>query len=210
MPRGLFHFANGRYGKTGGSVKLALNSKLIKKQTYRNRYQMPNMNEFVESVALPIKGDTNAPIWFSNIHLKYAYSQMKSSEGTTRQCNFSIVGGSITDTYRFKTGFYGSGDMPNEFQRELDSKLGHLPAVQVHLDDILIATIGSEELHWWEIKTVLHELNKNNAAVKWSKCIFLVKEIEWLGFRLSNRSTVPVERNIESIVNWKILPLIVH
>ena len=135
---------------------------------------------------------------------------MKSSEGTTRQCNFSIVGGSTTDTYRFKTGFYGSGDMPNEFQRELDSKLGHLPAVQVHLDDILIATIGSEELHWREIKTVLHELNKNNAAVKWSKYIFLVKEIECLGFRLSNRSTVPVERKIESIVNWKILPLIVH
>ena len=80
----LFHFANGHYGKTEGSVKLALNSKLIKKQIYRNRYQRPNMNELVENVALTIKGDTNALIWFSNIDLKYTSSQTKLSERTTR------------------------------------------------------------------------------------------------------------------------------
>ena len=55
-----------------GYVKLALNSKLINKQNYRNRYQMPNMNELVDYVALVISGNTNAPIWFSNIDLKYA------------------------------------------------------------------------------------------------------------------------------------------
>ena len=43
-----------------------------------------------------------------------------TGEETSRQCNFSIVGGSITGTYRFKKGFYGLGDMPNEFQRVMD------------------------------------------------------------------------------------------
>ena len=45
---------------------------------------------------------------------------MQLSEETIRQCNFSIIGGIITGTYRFKTGFYDLGDMPNEFQRVMD------------------------------------------------------------------------------------------
>ena len=66
--------------KRDGSVKLALNSKPINKQIYCNCYQMPNLNELVDNVALAISGNTNDPIWFSNTDLKYAYSQMALSE----------------------------------------------------------------------------------------------------------------------------------
>ena len=52
---------------------------------------------------------------------------MKLSEETKRQCNSSIVGGNITGTYRFKTGFHGLGDVTNEFQRVMDSLVGNLP-----------------------------------------------------------------------------------
>ena len=37
------------------------------------------------------------------------------------------MGGDITGNYQFLTGFYGLGDMPNEFQRVMDSKLGSIP-----------------------------------------------------------------------------------
>ena len=62
------------------------------------------------------------------------------------------------------------GVLPNEFQRVMDSLLGHLPGLHMYLDDILIATRGSDERHWREIWTVLSVLNENNAAAKWSKC----------------------------------------
>ena len=51
-------------------------------------------------------------------------------------------------TYRFKTGFYGLGDMPNVFQRVMDSLAGHVSGVLLYLDAILIATRGSAERHW--------------------------------------------------------------
>ena len=79
---------------------------------------MPNLNEMVDNVALAISGNTEDPVWFSIIDLKYVYSQMKLSEATSRQCNFNIVGGTITGTYRFKSGFYGLGDKPNEYQQK--------------------------------------------------------------------------------------------
>ena len=62
-------------------------------------------------------------------------------------------------------------------------------------DDILIATRASVERHWRELRKVLKVINENNAAVKWSTCKVLTKEIEWLGFNLSNTGTEPVEKN---------------
>ena len=63
------------------------------------------MNELVDNLALAISGNTTDPILFSNIDIKYVYSQMVMSKLTSRLCYFSIVGGNITGTYRFKTGF---------------------------------------------------------------------------------------------------------
>ena len=53
------------------------------------------------------------------------------------------MGGNITVTYQFLTGFYGLGDMPNEFQRVMDSTLGSIPFTNCYLDDILIASKGT-------------------------------------------------------------------
>ena len=66
-----------------------------------------------------------------------------------------------------------------------------LTGVQIYLDDILVATRVSEERHWHKVQTVLNVLNTKNAAVMWRKLTFLVQEIEWQGFRLSNKGTVP-------------------
>ena len=38
----------------------------------------------------------------------------------SKQCNFIIVGGQATGTYRFLPGFYGLANMPAEFQKAMD------------------------------------------------------------------------------------------
>ena len=60
--------------------------------------------------------------------------------------------------------------MPNEFQRTIDSLL----EVPVYLDDILIATRGSEVLS--EFTKTLAVLDFKNAAVKWKKELSLLKK----------------------------------
>ena len=88
---------------------------------------MPNLFELIDYVAVTISGHDERNIWFSLIDLKYAYSQIPLSKKASNQCNFNIVGGEITGSYRFKTGFYGLGDMPNEFQRIMDRLTEKLP-----------------------------------------------------------------------------------
>ena len=82
---------------------------------------MPNIHELVNNVAAQISNNSAGEVWFTNLDLKNAYSQLSLDNFTSSQCNFSLVGGDITGTYQFLTGFYGLGDMPNEFQRVMDS-----------------------------------------------------------------------------------------
>ena len=133
--------------KRDGSIILALNSKLLNKQIFCNRYQMPNLFELIDNVAVTISGHDERNIWFSSIDLKYAYSQIPLSKKASNQCNFNIGGGEVTGSYRFKTRFYGLGDMPNEFQRIMYRLTEKLPNTHCYLDDTLIATVGSEDEH---------------------------------------------------------------
>ena len=127
--------------KRDGSIKLAFNSKLFNKQIFRNRYQMPNLFELIDNVAVLISGHDENKIWFSSIDLKYEYSQIPLSKKASNQCNFNIVGRDVTGSYSFKIGFYGLGDMPNEFQRIMDRMTEKLPNTHCYLDDILNATV---------------------------------------------------------------------
>ena len=140
----------------------------------------------IDTVALQLSETTDGQAWFSNLDLRNAYSQLKLCESTSKQCNFSIVGGDTTGAYRFLTGVYGLGDMHNEFQRVMDSLLKGIPFTNCYIDDILVASKGTVEEYEAIMRRILETLDRNNMAVKWGKCaIFQKKKMEWLGFKIS-------------------------
>ena len=87
--------------KKDGSIKLALDSKLLNNQIFKNKYQMPNIQELIDNIALQLTSKESGEVWFSSLDLKNAYSQLQLCTDTSKQCNFSIVGGETTGTYRF-------------------------------------------------------------------------------------------------------------
>ena len=155
--------------KMDTSIKLALESKLLNNQFFKNKFQMPNIHELIDNVALQISENSNGRVWFSVLDLKNAYSQLKLCEQTSKQCNFSIVGGETTGTYQFLTGFYGLEDNPNEFQRVMDSLLKNIPFTNCYIDGILVASRGSLEEHKSIVYKILSMFDKNNMAVKRGK-----------------------------------------
>ena len=86
-------------------------------------------------------------MYFKVLDLKYAYSQLKLTAETAKQCDFNIVGVTSNRTYRFLTGFYGLADMPAEFEKAIDRTLNHAPKAFCFLDDILIVSKGGEKEH---------------------------------------------------------------
>ena len=104
-----------------------------------------------------------------------------------------------TSTGRFITGFCGLTVMPTEFQKAMDAELANIPKTYVFLDDILVVTKGSKENHYKVVKTVLTKLNKANIRLKWEKCKFAQKEIEWLGYKLTQTGINPLNTKIQAI-----------
>ena len=79
---------------------------------------MPNMDELLDRVGQIVTANTAGTLYFTTLDLEYAYSQFRLNAETAKQCNFNIVGGQATGTYRFLTGFYGLADMPAEFEKK--------------------------------------------------------------------------------------------
>ena len=146
---------------------------------------MPNVDELLDGISQIVKANTNSTLYFSVLDLKYAYSQLKLTAETAKVCNFNIISGQATGTYKFLTGFYGLADMPAEFQKAMDRTLNHAKNMFCFLDDILIVSKGSEQEHENLIMNVLGKLDRENLALKLSKCELFQNEVNWLGHKLS-------------------------
>ena len=155
--------------KKDGSVKLALESRELKKQVHKNKYQMPNTEELVDTIEQLISEKKQGEMYFTTMDLTYAYGQLPLSEETSVHCNFSLVGGRSTGTYRFRTGFYGLTSMPAEFQRVMDSILNEFPQANAFIDDILVATKETEVEHISLVEKILRKLNRENISLKLPK-----------------------------------------
>ena len=143
----------------------------------------------------------NNTIYFTVLDLKYAYSQLKLAAETAKQCNFNIVGGKATGTYRFLTEFCGLADMPAEFQKSMDRTINHAKNTFCFLDDILIVSKGNEIEHGNLVEAVLKKLDAENLALKLSKCEFFKQVVNWLGHHLSEAGVRPKITKTEAVVN---------
>ena len=112
-------------------------------------------------VTRKIGSNTNASqetAYFSTLDLKYACSQLNLDPATARHCNFNIISGEGTGTYRFITGFYGFNDMSAAFQKVMDYTIVRLNKTHCFLADIIIVSRGSKEDY---LKLVYKCLKKN-------------------------------------------------
>ena len=164
---------------------------------------MQSMHHLKDEVANYISERKQNPGQFycSKIDLKYAYSQIQLDPNIQKHCNFSLLGGKATGTYRFINGFYGLTDMPATFQKTIDKTLVGIHSKFAFLDDILIITKGSLNDHEHEIDKVLNLLDKENLAIKLQKCEFAKTNIVWLGFKIHPNGIIPTNKKRESIVN---------
>ena len=124
--------------KKNGSVKLALEAREKNKQVRKNKYQMPNNEELMDAFDQTICEKKSGEIYFSTMDLTYAYGQLPLGQDTSVHCNFSLVGGRSTGTYRFKTECYGLTTMPAEHQQVMDSIFLEYPQAHAFIDEILV------------------------------------------------------------------------
>ena len=155
----------------------------------------------IESISQQISAPASQNItYFSTIDLKYAYSQLNLDTNTANHCNFNIISGDMTGTYRFQTGFYGFTDKPAEFQKAMDYTLSGLENTYWFLDDILIVSNGSSNEHKNYVMKCLQRLDDENLRINLPKCHFGKLEIDWLGYHISQLGISPLESKTAAIL----------
>ena len=167
---------------------------------------MQSIDHLIDEVATYISERKRNPgqFFFSKIDLKYAYSQIPLDPNIQKHCNFSILGGKATGTYRFINGFYGLTDMPTTFQKTMDKTLASINTKFAFLDDILIITKGLLTEHELELDKVLNLLDKENLAIKLQKCEFAKPDLVWLGFKIHPNGIIPTKQKCDAISKLEI------
>ena len=87
---------------------------------------MLNLEHLVDMVAEQLDTVNKGIAWYTSLDMQYAYGQVPLDKETAKHCNFQIVGGKATGTYRFITGFYDLTVLPTEFQKAMDAELSNL------------------------------------------------------------------------------------
>ena len=159
---------------------------------------MPNLENLLDMIAEKLDS-SNGEAWYSTLDMTYAYGQVPLHLLTAKHCNFQIIGGESTGTYRFVTGFYGLTVMPTEFQKVMDLLLARFIEVFVFIDDILIVTKGTKQEHLDNVREILKVIDDAELQLKAGKCNFAKQEIEWLGFKLTNSGISPINSKVQGI-----------
>ncbi|CAH2105851.1 unnamed protein product [Euphydryas editha] len=95
---------------------------------------------------------------------------------------------------------FGLRNAPSVFQRAVSSALGDLvfSYVVLYLDDILIPSV-SEEQGLCRLREVLEALTKAGFSLNISKCSFLKRRVEFLGYDIAAGELRPNPRKIEAL-----------
>ena len=188
--------------KSDQSIKIALDSKILNDAIHKNKYQMQSIDHLMDKISMKISElkTQEGKLYFSKIDQKYAYSQLPLHPETQKHCNFNILGGNATGTYKFLNGFYGLTDLPTTFQKMMDTTLDGLDSTNVFLDDIIVITKGTIEKHEKEINKTLNRLNEENLAISFHKCEFGLNEITWLGYKINAEGIKPTRRKTDAII----------
>ncbi|EPQ25612.1 uncharacterized protein PFL1_06932 [Pseudozyma flocculosa PF-1] len=98
---------------------------------------------------------------------------------------------------------FGLCNAPSTFQALMNEVLGDLldVFVLVYLDDILIFSKNRED-HAGHVRAVLDRLRANRLYCAPGKCEFFQDEVEFLGYRVSNRGVTMDPKKVEAITEW--------
>lgn len=159
--------------------------------TIPNRYPIPLISEILNRLG-------KAKV-FTKLDLRGAYNLIRIHPGDEWKTAFRTRFGS----FEYLVLPFGLCNAPATFQAYIDQCLREFvdKSVIVYLDDILIFSENEEE-HEDHVKQVLAKLLEWRLFCKLEKCRFSVKEVEFLGYIVSDQGIAMDQARVSSITEW--------
>lgn len=147
----------------------------------------------IEDILVNLKGYT----YFSKIDFSQAYNQIELDDSK----KYTVIN-THRGLFQYNRLVYGLSSSVGIFQRIMTNLLSNIPNVQVFLDDVIIGGLSeSDNLHTLEM--VFQRLLSYGLKLKKSKCVFLAKEVTYLGNVVSKEGIKPDKSKIDSILQMQ-------
>ncbi|XP_069505554.1 small integral membrane protein 44 isoform X2 [Ambystoma mexicanum] len=168
-------------------LRVCIDLRSLNLEVITDNYPLPSINELI----LLMK---EAKI-FSKLDMRNAYHQIQLHEESKPLTAFITPFG----TYQFTKMPFGLSSAASAFQRMMDVLLRKVKNVAYFQDDILVYA-GDEQTHDATLKTVLTKLQDAGVRLCHEKCAFKVKEVEYLGYKISEKGISPKQNLMHAII----------
>jgi transposase InsO family protein len=177
--------------KKDGGLRLCVDYRGLNKVTIKNRHPLPLISETLDRLS-------SAKV-FTKLDLKNAYYRLRIKGGDEWKTAFRTRYGH----FEYLVMPFGLANAPATFQAYINRALGGLvdDFCVVYLDDILIYSENPAE-HMRHVRMVLERLRKFSLYANPQKCTFAAKEVEFLGFLVSEAGVRMDPSRVSAIADW--------
>nr|GEZ20881.1 putative reverse transcriptase domain-containing protein [Tanacetum cinerariifolium] len=165
--------------KKDGALRMCIDYRELNKLTIKNRYPLPRIDDLFDQL--------QGTCCFSKIDLHSGYHQLRVREEDIPKTAFRTRYGH----FEFTVMPFGLTNAPAVFMDLMNRVCKPYldKFIIMFIDDILIYS-RSEEEHEADLKTILDLLKKEKLYVKFSKCEFWMKEVQFLGHVVNREGLV--------------------
>ena len=168
--------------------RMVIDFRQLNKKTISDAYPLPNITHILDQLG--------GAQYFSTLDLAMGFHQVPMHPNSKSKTAFSTPYGH----FQFKRMPFGLKNAPATFQRLMNKVLSGLQGheILVYMDDIVIYARSLQE-HTKKLTILLERLETANLTLEPSKCMFLRKEVGYLGHIISNEGVKPDPKKIEAV-----------
>ena len=176
-------------GKKDGAKRFCVDYRKLNSVTKVDAYPLPRIDELLASLG--------GASWFTTLDLASGYWQVAMHPKDIEKTAFITSHG----LYEFLVMPFGLNNAPGTFQRLMNWVLRDFLGifVAVYLDDVIIYTKGSFELHIDHLQQVFQTLREVNLKIKVKKCHFCQPSLNFLGHVVGRQGIEPDPEKIKRI-----------
>lgn len=153
----------------------------LNKITVKDKIPLPHIDDLITSLI--------EKMYFSALDLKSGFHHVLLEEDSIKYTAFVVPDGQ----YEYVRMPFGLANGPAVFQRfitKIFSDMIKEGTIQVYMDDVLIASHTIEE-NRDILGKVLSRMSQYGLQLRLDKCKFVMKELEYLGYRISKNRIQP-------------------